>query len=201
MLNLTRKTAAILLPYCTLQGRKKKIYTFFELVLIAIIYYFKSCLDYPQKLKVETSKSFTKEDISSITTQAPENLSDGEEESKFCEKMKLKIEGMKTESCKLKGSLPILTNNEPLSSNRKLLSKFAQMPFRNLIFNPNCSKELFKEHFKKVYKSVVYGVHYLKKPNETTKNSGFVLLSPQSGTNLSVFFRILSFLGKISLIL
>ena len=108
-------------------------------------------------MKVETPpKNSIKEDLSSITN--PENISDGEDESKFCESIKLKIEEMKTESCTLKEFLPILNKSTHPSPILKWQSKIVQKhQFRNLIFNPNCPKETFREHLKIVYKAWYMG--------------------------------------------
>ena len=157
----------------------------FNLYIISIF-----LLDTPQKFGVEIppNNSFSNDDVSSITTQAPENLSDGEEESKFCENMKLQIEEMKTKSCKIKEFQPLSNKGQPLSPIYKFQAKMAKIhPFRNLIFNPDCPKQTIREHLKTVYKSLIYGVHHLKKPKDATPQSGYIYLGEQLGTNFRGF--------------
>lgn len=146
-------------------------------------------LDTPQKFEIEIPpKNSFHEDISSITTEVPENLSDGEEESKFCENMQFQIEEMKAKSCKIKKFQPLSNKGEPLSPMYKFQAKMAKIhPFRNLIFSPDCPKQTIREHLKTVYKSLVYGVHQLKKPKETTPEPGFIYLGEQLGTNFRGF--------------
>ena len=127
------------------------------------------------------------EDFISVHNGAPENLPDEDEESKFCEIIELKIERMKTESCKLEEFLPKLSKSVPTTPMLKRQSKITQIhPFRNLIFNSECSKEVLKEHLKTVYTSVVYGVHHLNKSKEATPKSGFAYLAEELGTSFSL---------------
>ena len=80
------------------------------------------------------------EGISVTTTQSPENVSDCEEESKYCEKINLQIESMKI-TYQFKESQPLSNKKkkgEPLSPMFKNQAKMAKMhPYRNLIFNPS----------------------------------------------------------------
>lgn len=130
------------------------------------------------------------EDFISVHNEAPENLPDEEEESKFCENIELNIERMKTEACKLEEFLPKLSKSIPATPMLKGQAKIAQIhPFRNLIFNPECSKEVLKEQLKTVYTSLVYGVHHLKKSKEATPKSGFAFLAEELGTSLAGFLQ------------
>lgn len=131
------------------------------------------------------------ENLSSITTQAPENLSDCEEESKYSENLKLKIEGINSNSCKSKEFQPLSNKGEPLSPHYKWQAKMAKIhPFRNLIFNPCCPKELLQEHLRKVCKSLNYCVYHLEKPKGKEPSSRNVCLAEILGTN---FFSLIIF--------
>ena len=93
------------------------------------------------------------------TTQSPENVSDNEED----EKINLKMENMKI-TYQFKESQPLLNKGEPVSPMVKKQAKMSKMhPYRNLIFNPSCQKEVLEGHLKKVHSSLVYAVHHLKK--------------------------------------
>jgi hypothetical protein len=142
------------------------------------------------KLKADISFfNGTNEDISSITTQSPENLSDCEEEAKCSEHIKLQMARIKSESCQMKESQPMSNKGEPLSPMLKTQAKMAKIhPFRNLIHNPNCQKEVLKEHLKKVHSSLVYGVHHLKKPKDETLHTKFVCLGEQKDKNQKTLF-------------
>lgn len=141
-------------------------------------------LDHKLNIEIPPKNTFN-EDINSTTTQPPENLSDGDEEAKFYESIKLKIEWIKTESCKLKRFLPTSKKIEPLSPFLKSKAKMAQIhPFRNLIFNPNCPKDSLRKHLEMVHKSVEYAVNRLKKSKEAKPQSGIVFLVEKLGTNL-----------------
>ena len=120
-------------------------------------------------------------------SQSPENISDCEEESKFCENMRLKIESMKN-IIQFKESQLISHKRESFSQifkNHKQIQKIH--PFRNLIFNPICKKELLERHLKKVHTSLVYAVHHLRKPNHSSLHSQFVHLAEQKGNNNNFF--------------
>lgn len=139
------------------------------------------------------------EGSSMATTQSPENVSDYEEESKFCEKIKLKMESMNI-TCQLKESKPLSNKGEPLSPMFKNQAKMAKIhPYRNLIFNPSCQKELLEGHLKKVHSSLVYAVHHLKKPKDLSLHSEFVCLGEQRSKikfylfHNFVFFLLLAF--------
>jgi hypothetical protein len=160
------------LQIMTLQSIFFKVDRFFRIFLVL-----------SPKLKADISFfNGTNEDISSITTQSPENLSDCEEEAKCSEHIKLQMARIKSESCQMKESQPMSNKGEPLSPMLKTQAKMAKIhPFRNLIHNPNCQKEVLKEHLKKVHSSLVYGVHHLKKPKDETLHTKFVCLGEQKG--------------------
>ena len=142
------------------------------------------------------------EGISVTTTQSPENVSDCEEESKYCEKLNLKMESMKI-TCQLKESKPLSNKGEPLSPMFKNQAKMAKIhPYRNLIFNPSCQKELLEGHLKKVHNSLVYAVHHLKKPKDLDLHSEFICLGELKSLNFCLnFISFIIFLSFILLII
>ena len=119
------------------------------------------------------------EGSSMAPTHSPENVSDCEDESKYCENIKLKMESMNI-ACQLNESQPLLNKGETLSPMFKNQAKMAKIhPYRNLIFNPSCQQELLERHLKKVHSSLVYAVHHLKKPKDLDLHSEFVCLGEQ----------------------
>ena len=117
------------------------------------------------------------------TTQSPENVSDNEED----EKINLKMENMKI-TYQFKESQPLLNKGEPVSPMVKKQAKMSKMhPYRNLIFNPSCQKEVLEGHLKKVHSSLVYAVHHLKKPKDLDMESEFVCLGEPKSNFLEIF--------------
>ena len=130
-------------------------------------------------------KNNLNERLSTLTTQFPENVSDFEDESKYCQSIKLKMESMKI-NCQ--ESLQFSKKSEPLSPMFKNQAKMAKIhPFRNLIFNPRCQKEVLQGHLKKVHNSLVYGLHHLKKPSDISLHSEFILLGELKGKHFVNF--------------
>jgi len=127
------------------------------------------------KFKFEKSNSSHSNESFSETTQSPENLSESENENDFSQIL-FTIERMKSESSQLKPQ-PLSDKGDPLfHSKQKFEGKVKINPFRSLIFNPNCRKDLFYRHLEKVHESLVYGVHHLNKPSVCCLHTNYISL-------------------------
>ena len=102
---------------------------------------------------------------------------------------------MKSESLQ-SNNKPLNDKGDPSSPLLKYKEKpFKLNPYRNLIFNPSCCKDMLNEHLKKVHTSLVYGMHHLKKPNASNLHAKYVCLGEMK-RKLYVFLNL-----NISLIL
>lgn len=122
----------------------------------------------------------------------PENLIDSDEDKKVAGKIFRQIERMKSSSCIMKKTTCLSNKGDPLTPDIRALiqSKSEEYkPFRNLIFNPNCKKEILKNHLRKLHSSLVYGLYNLNKNNIDELITKDVHLGDSKGFFFLSFFK------------